>query len=921
MTIRPLSELEFSIAADKPMKVCVVSSEFLGPVRNGGIATATSGLLKQLVSDGHKVTLLYTLVEFGKPATGDKPWKYWVDALSAEGISVEHIANQSDYWAWREKSWRVKEWIGNHHFDVVYFNEHHGNGYYALAAKRAGLAPFSEQLHCLITHGSIEWVFDINDQYSSRPADLEMSGLERRSVEMADVVIGPSQYLLKQYEKYGWRLPAKTFQHPYPLFRDPAPTHSDERVPVEELVFFGRLETRKGLWLFCEALDRLSDRLRGKAVTFLGRTTDTAGISSGVQIVNRSGKWPCRVRLLAGLDHETALSYLKGPAKLAVMPSLADNSPCVLYECMEAGIPFVSTRGSGGDELVDPACWPETMVEPTVEALTERLAAILQDGAKRGQPRFDPKQNLTIWSAWHRHVAASRMELIDACRTLAPSTASRGQLEDSPIPLIVVVDRGTAALSLLIENLRSHVKRFGGRAAFLVLSARRGELQAILFDMLNSSSDGSPGTIIFLDTSMINEVRRVICGSRFVFFMDAEIEMLTPFFLLALNILRQQHSAVVSCAGAVRRERDGNAEIEELPTGDVPGLSALGYPIGGPIWAVSGQSLTEELEALDYYDKYTDLLASASTLGQSLLHRCRLSGVPLHVLPIVGAIETRYGEDRLLATFSETRKASAALGVPTSVHAGGAPWFAISTFGMHHEGTELKPVESISSLPQDHPLTAFQSSDGDVDLAALAAAMGRPELSLQIESGNGGAPDRIRSLSEIAIKSRRLRPTLDLSNLLRKGSIIQFGNSPEPSPGPDKVVRSHADNPVRDNSSATQIYINGRPLRVTHDRIRSVPGTADTGPARLLISDVLLSGNSWLLAKLRSASSDSVSVQIKVFDQQNGEEMGAASRTLSSKEASDFSIPLHHIYGRAAILLELSGGGKIDLVVEAIRIE
>jgi hypothetical protein len=513
------------------------------------------------------------------------------------------------------------------------------------------------------------------------------------------------------------------------------------------------------------------------------------------------------------------------------------------------------------------------------------------------------------------------MELIEACRTVATATPSRGQAEDSPIPLIVVVDRGTAALSLLIENLSSHLKRFGGRAAYLVLSARSGELQAILFDMFNSSSDGSPANIFFLDAHAIDQACRVICASRFVFFMDAEIEMQTAFFLLALNILKQQHPAIVTCAGAVRRERDDKAQIEELPTGDIPGLSALGYPIGGPVWAVSGQSLAKELAALDYYDKYTDLLASASTLGQSMLHRCRLSGVPLHVLPIVGAIETRYGDGGQLVNFSETRKASAALGIAASVHAGGAPWFAISAFGMHYEGAELAQVESTSSLPQDHPLAIFQSNADEVDLPALAAAMGRPELALQLEFGSGDAPERIRSLTEIAIKSRRLHPSSDLSDLLRNGNIIEFGHQPERSPGPDKAVRAQADYPVKDNSSATEVYVDGRRLRVTHERIRSVPGAANVGPARLLISDVNLSGNSWLVAKLRPASSDPISVKIKAFDQQNGEQMGIVSGTLSSKEASELRIPLHRVYGRAAVVLELSAVGKIDLVVEAIRID
>src|SRR5260370_21036055 len=68
----------------RTMNVCVVTSEFLGPVKNGGMGTATSGLVRQLVADSHKVTLLYTFVSNGRPFTGDKPWQYWVDELAAQ---------------------------------------------------------------------------------------------------------------------------------------------------------------------------------------------------------------------------------------------------------------------------------------------------------------------------------------------------------------------------------------------------------------------------------------------------------------------------------------------------------------------------------------------------------------------------------------------------------------------------------------------------------------------------------------------------------------------------------------------------------------------------------------------------------------------------------------------------------------------
>lgn len=185
-------------ASKRTLNVCVVTSEILGPVKNGGIGTATSALIDSLAANGHRVTILYTLVQRGQPECAERNWAHWVDQLAERGITLTHIPHSGDYRDWLQKSWLVKQHLALHDFDAVYFNEHHGSGYYTLAAKRAGLKPFVNRVHCVITHGSIEWVFNTNDQRLNRATDLEMIGVERRSVEWADVVIGPSQYLLKE---------------------------------------------------------------------------------------------------------------------------------------------------------------------------------------------------------------------------------------------------------------------------------------------------------------------------------------------------------------------------------------------------------------------------------------------------------------------------------------------------------------------------------------------------------------------------------------------------------------------------------------------------------------------------------------------------------------------------------------------------
>ena len=127
VVIRRLLELEPSLGPTgistvaQPMRVCVVSSGFTGPAGNGGIATGTSALAKQLVFDGHNVSLLYTYVDYGKPIAGvehgkpfegNRPWQHWIDELAADGICLEHVRHDGRYHNWRVISWLVKDFLG-----------------------------------------------------------------------------------------------------------------------------------------------------------------------------------------------------------------------------------------------------------------------------------------------------------------------------------------------------------------------------------------------------------------------------------------------------------------------------------------------------------------------------------------------------------------------------------------------------------------------------------------------------------------------------------------------------------------------------------------------------------------------------------------------------------------------------------------
>ena len=343
----------------------------------------------------------------------------------------------------------------------------------------------------------------------------------------------------------------------------------------------------------------------------------------------------------------------------------------------------------------------------------------------------------------------------------------------------MIIDNSTCTLSLLVDNLNAHMMRFRGRAAYLLLSSRRGALQGALSEIF----DGSVAPLCILDCRTVAEATDLICASEFVFFTDAETEILSSFFVLALNLLHQRGPAVVSCAVAVRGEANEAGEIEHLPASDVPGVAALGDSTGSSVWGVTAASLAKDLSALALYDPQLDAFATSSVLGELLILQCRTHGVPVYTLPIVGAKETRsLGAVERRKSIKEARSFAVALGITPSVYLGGAPWVAISASCEHLEKVGPTPVECSEYLGPEHPLSSAsrRSEMSGMDLPLLAAALGRADLSLQLEAANGPQPGRVRRLIDITARAKRLRPAWDLADVLKHGSVVEFGLTPVP---------------------------------------------------------------------------------------------------------------------------------------------
>lgn len=365
-----------------PRHVCLVCQEFAGPTRCGGVGTAFRALADRLAAGGHRVTVLLTAEALaGGTAAG------WTRRLCNEGIDFFHLprrifrGNRFDGRA--ESSYNCYQWLKNRRFDIIHFSDWMGLGYYTLLARAAGLG-FADTIVCVGLHGPEGWAIRGDGLLLSEARHLEMQEMERASVGLADICVSPSRYMADWMAERSWR--ARDAIEVIPNIvagGDDQPPAGGRRHGFRELVFFGRLEPRKGLYLFCDAVDRLFDGgAPVDAVTFLGapRWLRDHDQSSDRFIERRCARWPARVKALTELDTGSALDYLARPGRLAVLPSRVDNSPYTVAECLARRLPFICTDVGGVKELLPEADREQICFRYDVDSLGAQLRCALANG-------------------------------------------------------------------------------------------------------------------------------------------------------------------------------------------------------------------------------------------------------------------------------------------------------------------------------------------------------------------------------------------------------------------------------------------------------------------------------------------------------------------------------------------------------------
>lgn len=458
----------------RKQRVCLLTLDLAGPIRNGGIGTAFGALAERLQEEGHEVTILYPCA-----FTETDPITQWQEWWGAKGIRLETCFCEPhekyaayEAWAWLRDAPR---------FDVIHFHEWRGVGYWLTVAKRCGLGFADTTLVCQ-AHGNSWWHQSHSGAFLHDLHQLEVGWLERRSVEGADVLYAPSHYMLREMEAQAWTLPERRFVTPNLLppgfAAGPPPAEPGGR----EWVFFGRLESRKGLALFCDAVGRaVAGGAAPERVTFLGKVGEMEGEPALGWIARAAADWPMPWSVRNDLGPEGARDYLRGPGRLAVIASASENSPYTVLECLAAGIPFLAADVGGTAELVAEADRPRILFQRDAPSLAAALFRCRRDGQLAAEPAVPLAENRRRWMEWHASlpIAAPRLAaeprdavpLVSVCigtfnrsETLARAIASVETQTYPRIELVVTDDASTAPEALaFLDALEPRLRARGGR--------------------------------------------------------------------------------------------------------------------------------------------------------------------------------------------------------------------------------------------------------------------------------------------------------------------------------------------------------------------------------------------------------------------------------------------------------------------------
>ncbi len=362
------------------MRMCIVSRE-LAPFTGWGVGTYAANAARALADAGHETHVLTAPPRsgFGKDIAASLFPSVRLHSIDRSGppASLRHVpcrATQGPLAIFQT----LRALHQRHAFDYIEFADFYGEACFAAQARRT-TALFDHTTLAVRLHSPIFVLRAVNEQTDLALDTACVEHMEAEAIRGVDLVLSPSRAMVEQAgalmdaeaprmdaeaESSKPRVPppqpwlSRAHVLPYPF--NPALLSSTPDRPAlpsrapPEVLFFGRLEYRKGVHLLIEAGQRLLAEGLDLRVRIVGQDTTTAPGNRPMRDWLRSRidpRWAARFAFEPNRSRDELAGLIRG-ATICCLPSIWENFPFAALESMAAGRCVIGADAGGIPEIV-----------------------------------------------------------------------------------------------------------------------------------------------------------------------------------------------------------------------------------------------------------------------------------------------------------------------------------------------------------------------------------------------------------------------------------------------------------------------------------------------------------------------------------------------------------------------------------------
>ncbi len=357
------------------LNICFVSSEYPSDHHRGGIGTYTEKTARALAALGHNVAVITEALDV--PSTGTENGVLVVRVCAPTGgrLRLVNFARTVAR-AIRQLPWQP---------DVVQVCEHRAEGVWLALRKLRGTRLVTR----LATPTFLVQELNADVAYSRRQTRY-MDTLERIQCRRSDAIISPT-HALADVVCRRWRIDPKrvsilrTGVDFRERFADSAAELPEVLRGRDYLLYFGRLEERKGVHILARALPDV-----------LAAHPDLHVVLAGDNLLSYRGRpmqafieeclheYLDRVHFLPRLPQRELYPVL-GSALAVVLPSMWEALGNVTLETVDMGRAVIATTGSGFGEVIEDGRSGILVPPGDVPALREAMLRLVGDPALRAR--------------------------------------------------------------------------------------------------------------------------------------------------------------------------------------------------------------------------------------------------------------------------------------------------------------------------------------------------------------------------------------------------------------------------------------------------------------------------------------------------------------------------------------------------------